>query len=114
MYTRNTGLIKADWTASAILFFLEPATQVVGRPRLTSSAWLGPERTAGSHWGISSWMISVMVFKVSSSIPLATSTMIWPWGQNSFIRRAVDRTNTDGTERTSISFSFMASSRSAV
>ena len=68
--------MKILWISSATWRFLEPATQVVGMPRLTSSAWLGPERTAASHWGISSLMISDMVFKEFSSMPFARSTMI--------------------------------------
>ena len=83
-------------------------------PRLTSSAWLGPERTAASHWGISSLIISDMVFKEFSSMPFARSTMICPSLQSGFMRLAVLRTKTDGTAMTRILLSRMASSRSAV
>ena len=61
VYTRNTGLINVAWMYSAIFFLWDPATQSVGSPRLTSSAWLGPERTAASAIGSSSLMIWVIV-----------------------------------------------------
>ena len=57
VYTRNTGLIKIPWIFSAISFFLEPTTIVVGIPLPTSSAWDGPESTATSACGTSSSMI---------------------------------------------------------
>ena len=37
--------MNRDCTYSAGCLREEPDTQVVGSPRLTSSAWLGPERT---------------------------------------------------------------------
>ena len=89
--------MKTDWIYSATAFLWEPATQVVGRPRLTSSAWLGPESTATSAMGSSSFKIMDMVSSVFSSIPFATSTIRWLSLQNGFIFFAVSRTKTDGT-----------------
>jgi len=76
VYTRNTGLINRLCTYSAAALLWAPVTQVVGRPLLTSSAWLGPESTVTSAWGSSSSITSDNVFKVASSIPFATFVTI--------------------------------------
>ncbi len=75
VYTRNTGLINRFCTSSASCLLCAPATQVVGSPLLTSSAWLGPERTVTLAAGSSSSMISDRFLRVVSSIPLATLVM---------------------------------------
>ena len=59
-------------------------TMVVGRSMATSSAWVGPDSaTRCTFFGppsrpSSSARTSVMVYRVSGSMPLATSTMICP------------------------------------
>ena len=114
VYTRNTWLMKIPCTNSATCFLCAPATQVVGSPLLTSSAWLGPDRTVTSASGSSCSIICDRVIRVCSSIPLATLVMTWPGLIYAFILRAVSLTNTEGTARTSRSLSSMASFRSSV
>ena len=66
-------------------------THVVGMPRLTSSAWLGPDKTATLAQGISSSTIWQSVNKVCSSTPFATFTIICPSFTKGAIIFAVER-----------------------
>ena len=54
VYTRNTSLANICCRYSAVFSVFAPTTTVVGSPLPTSSAWLGPDRTATSACGISS------------------------------------------------------------
>ena len=78
MYTRNTLLINIFCKYSASFLLAVPITQVVGIPLPTSSAWLGPDNTATTACGISSFVTSHNVFKDSSSIHLPTLTIYCP------------------------------------
>ena len=84
VYTRIQVLLNTSCTTSAASRSGLAETMVVGRSSATSSAWVGPlsatRRTARGpfSWLSSSARISVMVYKVSGSMPFATSTMIWP------------------------------------
>ena len=99
---------------SAVSLLWAPTTQVVGIHFPTSSAWLGPESTATSACGISSSMIWDNVINVFSSTPFATSTIFCPSLQKARILCAVLLVNGEGTAKTRISLSVMASSRSPV
>ena len=55
-----------------------------------------------------------MVMRVSGSMPLATSTMTCPLGMKGAASAAVDRTNTEGTAKSRISFSRQTSATSLV
>ena len=77
-----TLLVNTICTNLAASISLLAETMVVGRSIATSSAWVGPLRaTRRTPLGppslpSSSARISVMVNRVSFSMPLATSTMI--------------------------------------
>ena len=86
----------------------------VGRPFPTSSACVGPHRTATRALGISSSMISVRVLSVFSSMPLATETMSCPSVTKGAMLLAVLLVNGEGTARTRTSFPRIASPRSVV
>ena len=75
----------------------------------TSSAWLGPDRTATSALGTSCLIISVSVIRVSSSIPFATFTIICPSLIKPFNFADVLLTNDEATAITIISSSSVAS-----
>ena len=90
MYTRNTLLINIFCRYSASDFLAVPITQVVGIPRPTSSAWLGPERTAIVACGTSSLVTSHNVLRVCSSIPFPTFTIYCPSFTKGAIILAVD------------------------
>ena len=79
------------WRNCASAFLAVPITHVVGIPRPTSSAWLGPERTAITACGISSLVTSHSVFNVCSSIPLPTFTIYCPSLTKGAISLAVER-----------------------
>ena len=74
VYTRNTLLMNTFCINSALAFLRVPTTHVVGIPLPTSSAWLGPERTATCACGISSSTTWHNVSSVVSSIPLPSFT----------------------------------------
>ena len=114
VYTRNTSFIKKVCTCSAVFFVCAPATTVVGSPRPTSSAWLGPDITATSACGISCSTISDWIISVLSSIPLDTITISCPSAINSARLCAVLLVNGDGTASTTISFPAAAVFRSVV
>ena len=83
VYTRMTLLEKTSCTNLAASMSELADTMVVGRSTATSSAWVGPDSaTRRMPFGppslpSSSAKISVMVYRVSGSMPFATSTMIW-------------------------------------
>ena len=114
VYTRNTSLINRLCIYSAVSFFLEPTTIVVGMPFPTSSAWEGPESTATSALGISCSIISDKVIRVTSSIPLATFTIFCPSFMKGAILPAVLLVKGEGTASTSRSLSLTALSKSVV
>ena len=86
VYTRIQVLLNTSCTTSAASISGLAETMVVGRSSATSSAWVGPESaTSFTPLGppsrfSSSAITSVMVYKVSGSMPLATSTRICPSG----------------------------------
>ena len=114
VYTRKTLFMKISWIPSATTRFFAPATTVVGSPIPTSSAWLGPHITATSACGISCSTMSVSGISVSSSIPLATHTMICPSFTKGAMLFAVLLVNTDGTARIRYALPETADSRSVV
>ena len=91
-------------------------TQVVGIPLPTSSAWLGPDRTAtfGFLSFNSSSIISVIVSNVSSSNPFATLITIWLSLIIFFKDFDTDLIAFDGTASIKISLSSTASFKSSV
>ena len=114
VYTRKTDDINKFWMCSAVCLSFAPTTTVVGMPRLTSSAWLGPERTATFAIGSSCSICWDIVINVFSSMPFATLTISCPSFTKGFICFATPLVNTDGTDKTSISLSVHASCKSAV
>ena len=82
VYTRMQVLLNTSCTKRAASSSGQADTMVVGRSSATSSAWVGPLRATSLQFlgppslFSSSAITSVMVYKVSGSMPLATSTMI--------------------------------------
>ena len=114
VYTRKTSFINNPCRYSAVSRVFAPTTTLVGSPLPTSSAWLGPERTATSASGNSSSICWLKVISVFSSIPFATSTTICPLVRYGLILAAVLRTAVDGTAMISTSLPVTASSKSPV
>ena len=99
---------------SAVSRSFAPATTVVGMSLPTSSAWLGPDRTAARHCGISCAITSVRIISVLSSIPLDTSTISCPAATYGAIFFAMLRMDGDAVASTRISFPSTVCSRSVV
>src|SRR5690606_27768180 len=80
VYTRNIDVINKLCHLSAVSAAYAATTLAVGSPAATSSAWLGPERTAslssfyGEGFSSRTWE---SVSEVDTSIPLAALRKEW-------------------------------------
>ncbi len=109
--------MNAVWTRRAVSMLDDAATTAVGILRLTSSAWLGPDRVTTCRSptpGKTSLITSDIVIMVPTSTPLATFTMAVPEAGTSANFWITLRRNCDGTASTIISAPWTASARSAV
>lgn len=113
VYILKWSLVNSFCTRSFTSLCFDATTNAVGTSSDTSSAWLGPERTAIFEFGSSSFATSSKVFRLSFSKPFEQIITVWSFTYSLYFC-IVLLVNFEGVTCRIISVSFTASSSEVV